>query len=195
MIATVTQPQPFRWTTEEYYRLSDGGYFYHRRVQLIGGEIIEMPITSDYEAAAITLTDRALVTAFGAAYWVRIRGSLDLVADSVPDPDLAVVPGTPRSWTAIPHHPTSALLIVEVGDVTLSFDRHRKGSLYAASRIADYWIVNLVARQLEVHRDPVADCTAPFGYRYADRFILDPGDTVTALAAPQASILVADLLP
>jgi len=68
-------------------------------------------------------------------------------------------------------------------------------SLYAAGGIADYWIVNLVQRQLEVYRDSVADSTQMFGFRYNSRTILDPPDTVSPLAVPQASITVADLLP
>jgi len=82
-----------------------------------------------------------------------------------------------------------------VSDATLDFDRTRKGSLYAATGISDYWIVNLVQRQLEVYRDPVADSTEPFGFRYGSHTILHPGGVVTPLAAPQARIRVADLLP
>jgi Uma2 family endonuclease len=120
--------------------------------------------------------------------------SLDLSPHSVPDPDLAVVPGTPRSYMTA-SNPTTALLIVEVSESTLPYDRRAKASLYAAAGIADYWIVNLVQRQLEVHRDPVADTAQPYGFRYASRSILDPADVVAPLAAPQARITVADLLP
>jgi hypothetical protein len=55
--------------------------------------------------------------------------------------------------------------------------------------------VNLVQRQLEVYRSPVVDSTKVFGYHHADRTILDPGDTVAPLAAPNARVPVADLLP
>jgi Uma2 family endonuclease len=187
-------PSPRRWNAEELYRMLDLGWFQDRRVELLGGEIIEMPAQQALHPIALKLADVALCAAFGAGFWVRTQTSLNLSPHSVPDPDLAVVPGEPRDYVLI-GVPTTALLVVEVSDTTLSTDRHHKGSLYAASRIADYWIVNLVARQLEVHRNPVANSTAPFGYRYADRFILDPNDTVTPLAAPQAGILVADLLP
>ena len=86
-------------------------------------------------------------------------------------------------------------MVVEVSEATLGFDRVPKASLYASANVADYWIVNLVQRQLEVYRDPVADSTQLFGFRYNSRTILDPPDTVSPLAAPQASITVADLLP
>jgi Uma2 family endonuclease len=102
------------------------------------------------------------------------------------------VPGKARDYSA---HPTTALFIVEISDTTLSHDRNRKGSLYAAARIQDYWIVNLVDRQLEVYRDPVPDPAQPFGMSYSQRTILAPGDTVSPLALPQAQIAVADLFP
>jgi Uma2 family endonuclease len=111
----------------------------------------------------------------------------------VPSPDLAVIPGSHRGAgrTIV----KSALLVVEVSDTTLAYDRYHKAPLYAAGGIADYWIVNLVQGQLEVYRDPVADSTQLFGFRYGTRTILDPPDVISPLAAPQASITVADLLP
>jgi Uma2 family endonuclease len=192
--AEFVEPRPFRWTIEEYYRLCEQEWFQGRRVQLIGGEIIEMPAQKTAHARGIALTEDALRAAFGASYWVRVQMSLDLSPHSVPDPDLAVIPGTARTYTATTN-PTTALLVVEVSETTLSYDRNAKGSLYAAGGLADYWIVNLVQHQLEVYRDPIADSAKPFGFRYASRTILDPVDVVSPLAASQAQITVADLLP
>jgi Uma2 family endonuclease len=188
-----SEPRPYRWSRDEYIRLSEEGWFNDRRVELIGGEIVEMASQFDQHLAAITLTEDALRQAFGAGYWVRVQGTLDLSPHGMPDPDLAVVRGSPRG--AGRAYQTTALLVVEVSDSSLAFDRNAKASLYAAAGIADYWIVNLVQRQLEVHRNPVADATTLFGCRYADRTIHDPGDAVAPLAAPQAAVAVADLLP
>lgn len=187
------EPNPHAWTAEEFYRLLDCGFFQERRVELIGGEIMEMASQKNFHLAAITLTEDSFRAAFGPGFWVRVQGSLDLSPLSVPDPDIAVVPGSARMATA--QNPTSALQITEVSDTTLAYDRGRKASLYAAAGIPDYWIVNLVQRQVEVHRSPVADSSQPFGWRYTDVTILGPNDYVTPLAAPQARILVADLLP
>jgi hypothetical protein len=63
------------------------------------------------------------------------------------------------------------------------------------TRIADYWIVNIPDNQLEIYRDPVADPTQPFGFRYDSRTILVPGDFVAPLALPSGRVAVADLLP
>lgn len=195
MNPTIINPRPYRWTREEFLQMLDWGWFQGQRVALIDGEVLEMPAQKDYHGAALTLTMDVLRLAFGRGFWVRNQMSLDLSPRSVPDPDLAVVPGSPRGITATSATPTSALLVVEIAETTLSYDRNHKGSLYAAGGITDYWIVNLVQRQLEVYRDPIADSTQQFGHRYNNRTILDPANTVSPLAAPQASITVADLLP
>jgi hypothetical protein len=171
----------------------DLGWFQDKRVEMIGGEVIEMAAQLDLHLASITATQDTLRLAFGSGYWVRVQGSLDLSPHGIPSPDLAVVPGS--------HHGAgrtiarSALLVVEISDTTLAYDRYHKSSLYSAGGIADYWIVNLVQSQLEVYRDPVADSTQLFGSRYNTRTILDPTDKLSPLAAQQAQILVANLLP
>jgi Uma2 family endonuclease len=112
--------------------------------------------------------------------------------DSEPEPDVAYVPGTLRQ---VRTHPTTALLIVEVSDTTLSYDRGNKASLYASAGIADYWIVNLVDRVVEVLRNPALSPAAKFGWSYSTTTTHFSGDSVTPLAAPSASVAVADLLP
>jgi Uma2 family endonuclease len=193
MDPTITTPRPHRWTREEFLQMINLGWFQDKRVELIDGQVIEMAAQLDLHLAGITATEDALRLAFGSGYWVRAQGSLDLSPHGIPSPDLAVVPGSHRG--AGRTIAKSALLVVEVSDTTLADDRNHKAPLYAAGGIADYWIVNLVQRQLEVYRDPVVDNTQLFGYRYNCRTIVDPPDKVSPLAAPHASITVADLLP
>jgi Uma2 family endonuclease len=169
------------------------GWFQGKRVELIDGEVVEMPAQFDMHLASVTLTHAALHLAFGPGYWVRVQGSLDLSPHGIPDPDIAVTLGNPRG--AGRTIAKSALLVVEISESSLAYDRGAKGRLYAAGGVADYWIVNLVGRQLEVYRNPVADGSQPFGFSYAVRTILDPGDTMAPLAAPNARVAVADLLP
>src|SRR5690349_7458384 len=106
---------------------------------------------------------------------------------SAPKPDVAVVPGGPYDYQTTP---ATALLVVEVSDATLSYDRGRKASLYARAGIADYWIVDRRRRQLEIRRNPVQDSSQRYGFRYADVQTLAPTDHATPLAAPQARIAV-----
>jgi Uma2 family endonuclease len=193
MDPTITEPRPYRWTREEFIQMIELGWFQDKRVEMIGGDVIEMAAQLDLHLASITLTGDALRAAFGSGYWVRAQGSLDLSPHGIPSPDLAVRPGSPQA--AARTIAKSALLVVEVSDTTLAYDRNYKSCLYAAGGITDYWIVNLVQRQLEIYRDPVADSTQSFGYRYNSRTILDPPDKASPLAAPHASVTVADLLP
>lgn len=78
---------------------------------------------------------------------------------------------------------------------SVPYDRHNKASLYARAGIKDYWIVNLVDRQLEVRRQPVADPSMSHGFGYTAVTLLHGGDTVTPLCSPHTQLSVADLLP
>jgi Uma2 family endonuclease len=188
----LTEPRTVRWTKDEYHQLAEMGWFDNRRVELLDGEIFEMPFPKIPHVVSLDVTADALPSAFGNGYWISRQAPLDLTLTSEPIPDLFVVPGKPRDYSA---HPTTALLVVEISDTTLSHDRNRKASLYAAARIQDYWIVNLVDHQLEVYRVPAPDPSQPYGWSYSQRTILLPGTTVSPLVLPQAQIAVADLLP
>jgi Uma2 family endonuclease len=87
------------------------------------------------------------------------------------------------------------VLIVEVAESSLRFDRERKGSLYARAGIQDYWIVNLVDRALEVYRDPRPDPAAEYGWRYGSVATWTPGAVVAPLAFASSRVAVAELLP
>ena len=113
--------------------------------------------------------------------------------ESVPEPDVCVVPGDPRDYRDA--HPTRPVLVVEVALSRLGFDRDRKGSLYARAGLADYWIVNLPDRRLEVYRGPVPDGAALFGWRYGSAQALGPDERISPLALPDAAVTIADLLP
>jgi hypothetical protein len=84
---------------------------------------------------------------------------------------------------------------VEVADSSLAADRQHKGSLYARAGLADYWVLNLSDRVLEVYREPTRDSAAPFGWRYARAEVFDASARVAPLAAPGSSVLVSRLLP
>jgi Uma2 family endonuclease len=190
--APLLEPQSYRWTRQQFYQLAAQGWFQDRRVELIEGEIIEMPPPGNPHCVSTECSAEVLRNVFGKGYWVRVQMPLNLGAESDPQPDISVVPGLPRNYS---DHPTTALLLVEVSDTTLRYDRGRKASLYAKANIADYWIVNLADRQLELRRSPVPDPSQPSGYGYSTVTILTSKDSAVPLAAPQARIMVADLLP
>jgi hypothetical protein len=127
-----------------------------------------------------------------AKHWTRVEYER-LIDLGAPEPDIAVVPGSRRDHSRA--HPSHPVLIVEVADSSLAFDRAEKGSLYARAGIADYWILNLPDQVLEVYREPVAAPHAPYGHHFGATITLAPRDTVSPLAAATAAVLVASLLP
>lgn len=190
----LTRPRSFRMTVREFDRLTNLGFFEDRRVELIEGRMIEMPPQREPHGVGVILAGQAMAQAFGPGYTVRPQLPLRLGTFSKPEPDIAVVAGNARD-TLRTGTPRTALLIIEVSERTLAYDRGRKASLYARFGIADYWIMNLVNRRLEVHRNPIADAAHRFGFRYSHIEFRANSDSVFPLAMPRAEIKVADLLP
>jgi Uma2 family endonuclease len=186
-------PKPMSWTGEEYDYLVSIGFFANRRVELINGEILEMSPMNDPHAQGIQLANYALLPVFpGTAYTIRIQSPIHLGEKTRPEPDVAVIAGTPRE---VRQHPVSALLIVEISQSTLEFDRQEKGTLYAGAAIEDYWIVNLAARCVEVYRRPTPDAAVEGGFRYGEMRIYKETESISPVAAPTHDIAVKDLLP
>ena len=177
-----------RVTRDQYVRMCELGIFNGMRVELIGGEIVEMPSQGNKHGATIHRVHRLLEALFGPGYWARNQLTLDLSPHGVPDPDVAVVRGDPDQ--PADDNPTTALLVVEVSDSMLSYDRNAKASMYAAAGIADYWIVNIPDRQLEIRRTPQPDSAAEFGHNYGSLTTLKSGTTATPLAAPNGVVPV-----
>jgi Uma2 family endonuclease len=181
-----------RFTRAEYDRLIELGVFQpDEDIELIGGELIVAEPQGAPHYTAIRKTAKALEAAFGPGWDVRMEGPIGLDDESEPEPDVAVVPGSVDDYAR--EHPSRPVLTVEIAESSLALDRWHKGSLYARAGLADYWILNLVDRVLEVYRVPVQDAAAPFGWRYAQREVLDTFARVTPLAAPQASVSVSQL--
>jgi Uma2 family endonuclease len=186
--------QTRRFKRAEYDRLIELGVFQPGDpIELIGGELMVAEPQGAAHYTAIRKTAKALEAAFGPGWEVRTEGPIGLDDDSEPEPDLAVVPGSPDDYSRA--HPSHPALTVEVAESSLRVDRQRKGSLYARAGLEDYWILNLMDRVLEVYREPVPDSAAPFGWRYARSEVLDASARVSPLAAPGSSIPVSQLLP
>jgi Uma2 family endonuclease len=179
---------PHVWTRVEYERLiASGGLHPESRVELVDGEILDMAPQEGLHATGVRLAEEAMRSAFGRGFDVRTQLPVAIDGHSEPEPDIAVVTGTPRDYRDA--HPTTAVLVIEVADSSLDFDRTRKLSLYARNAIPEYWILNLVDAVLEVHREPA-------GGDYARRTVLGASERITPLRAADArGIAVADVLP
>ena len=188
----VARPAVKTWTVPEFHQMGELGWFQGRRAMLIRGVIFEDDAMNPPHAIAGTKTEDLIRDYFGRGWHVRVQKPLVLGQTTDPEPDIAVVIGRPGDYTA---HPTTAELIVEISDTSLRYDTTEKMSLYAAALIREYWVLDVNGRQLLVHRDPVADATATFGFRYASIRAFGSTDSVSLLAQPAATIRVAEMLP
>jgi Uma2 family endonuclease len=168
------------------------GFFGDRRVELVRGDVLLVTINPPHAVSA-ELVGEALRSLIPPGICVRSQQALDVSTRSQPQPDVAVVEGSLRDYANA--HPTPALLVVEISDTTLHHDRVTKAHIYARASIAEYWIVNLIDRQVEVHRAPRADSSKRGRFRYASIDFIPATGTVSPLFAPQSQVAVADLLP
>lgn len=183
----IANVEPHRWTREQYERMAAEGYFHPEvRVELIEGVVYDMAPQGSFHSTGIRRIEEALLLAFASGCDVRVQMPLALGEDSAPEPDVAVVSGSFADYTHA--HPATAVLVVEVADHTLVFDRRLKLPLYARHEIPECWVLNLREESLEVYREPS-------GGLYRTRVSLVEGDTVSPLARPGAVIQVSDLIP
>jgi Uma2 family endonuclease len=189
--------RPYCWTVETFYRALSAGLFEHpERLELIKGEIIERmsPQDTPHLQACGYVYDVAFQIFTGNCH-VRSQGPLDIGRATEPEPDVMVVRGARREYDNRKPRPSDLLLLVEVSDSTLPYDRGVKGSLYAEAGIAEYWIVNLPERCLEVYREPGEMEGGRFGYGYRQMQRYAETESVAPLSAPGMSVRVEELLP
>lgn len=188
--------RPYHWTLEDYEQLIALGLLEGKHVELMQGDIVTMAPMGEPHALTIMQLTYALVVHFNPNTGYHLRAQMPFALPPLtcePEPDIAIVPlHGPTNATG---RPTSALLLVEVAESSLSYDRDHKGPLYAAAGIQEYWLVNLPARCLEVYRQPAPDPTSFSGWRYQDVQRLQDGDQVSLLAAPAVRIAISDILP
>ncbi len=179
------------WTREQYYKMAELGFFDGRKVELIEGEIIEMTPMKSLHATSVRLVVDVMRSIFAEGYVVDSQLPMNLNELTEPEPDVAVVKGKIKDFAQ--SHPKTAVLVVEVSDSTLRYDQTKKATLYAKNKIQEFWILNLKNRCLEVYRRPIKD--KKLGYIYTEIQIVTETGAIAPLAAPDASIKIADLLP
>jgi Uma2 family endonuclease len=182
--------RPHRFTVDDYYRIIQAGLLPEgSRVELIRGQIVDMhAIGSPHLGMVIRLT-RLMVLALAERGLVSVQNSIRLTMESEPEPDLVVLAPRGDDYDRPPHPgPSDVLLLIEVADSSLEYDRTTKAALYAESGIGEYWIVNLTDRVVEVHWRPVAGS-------YQDTRDAGVGETLGIAALPGVSLPVSDLFP
>lgn len=154
----MTQVTTKRFTLAEYHRLIKLGFLTEDdRVELIRGELVQMAAKVTSHSVCNTKLVRELDRLVGDRAVVRGQEPIILPADSEPEPDVVIAQGQPDDYLSNHPYPQDILLVIEVSDSTLEYDQTAKLFLYAEDQIQDYWIVNLVAHQLERYSQPYQD--------------------------------------
>ncbi len=177
------------FSLEHYERMVALGAFeapFRKRLELIRGEIVETsPIGSEHAFIIDQLTQWSIKATIDQPIWIRSQNPIRIpVSDSEPEPDL--VWAVRRSYADRHPEPHEVLLVVEVADTLLPVDRGEKLTVYAEAGIPEYWIVNLLDRQIEV-------CRTPSGGTYKTSATHRGAEAVGPLALPEAKLVVASL--
>lgn len=181
-------PQRHLINADEYCRMAEAGLLApEARVELIDGEILDMPpIGKDHESVVDQLT-RLFVRAVNDFAIVRVQGSVVLGPMSMPQPDLTLLKPRSDFYRSRRAAESDVLLIVEVSDSTLRFDRDVKVPLYARHGIPEVWIVDLQHDRLHLYR------TLRDG-EYRDKISTATPDVTQIEALPQISVDLSRLL-
>jgi Uma2 family endonuclease len=188
-MSAVFTPRRARIDVTRYHRMIDAGIFHpDERIELIEGELLEMAPIGIPHAYAVMAFTRLLVEAIPRdSGVVSIQGPVTLGDLSEPQPDVLVLrPPVERYRKARPRG-ADVLLLVEVSESTLRFDRKRKLPLYARHGVPESWILNLVDGQLETYREP-------WSGGYGLRRVLERGEPATPALLPGVALDWAALL-
>lgn len=183
----VFRPVQHKLTVEAYHDLARTGHLGEDdRVELIEGLLIEMSPIGHPHITIVNRLTRMLVRAVGDDAVVSVQNPVTLPPYSEPQPDLVLF--APRFISLAAGRPGArdVLLLIEVADSTLAYDRGVKRALYAREGIAEFWIVDVAERRIEVHRDPQGD-------EYLHRSAIGPGDDARIAALPGVRIPVAEV--
>jgi Uma2 family endonuclease len=186
--APAAQTRPvFRLSVDAYHRMIDAGVFdADDRVELIDGELRAMPPIKSDHAGKNKRLNRLLTLGAGDDALVAVQDPLTLQPRSEPEPDLMLLRPREDFYEGANPTPADTLLVIEIGDSSLRYDREVKVPLYAAHGVPEVWLVDLPHRRLEIYREP-----GPDGYRLMLR--PDASEVITPALLPGLRIAVADI--
>jgi Uma2 family endonuclease len=183
---TVSQVTRRRFTVAEYQRMGEVGIFAEDdRVELIAGEMYQMSPIGIRHARCVNRLNRILSRMAGPDMLVGVQNPIYPSEESAPQPDLSII--YDRDPGALWPIPADILLVIEVSDSTLAYDRGTELPLYAAAGIAEAWLVDLAAATLERHTEPRDGL-----YSLVAR--ARPGESLASTVLPSLTIPVADIL-
>jgi Uma2 family endonuclease len=184
----VNRPR-FRWSVDDYVKMIKHGILTeNHNVELIRGEIVPKMPKGDLHTWCL----RAMTRVFG-----RLTSELAVLSvqdpiyltDSAPEPDVVLLAFRDDLYRNAKPRAADALLVVEIAESSLDYDREVKRRLYAENGVAEYWIANLIDRCVEIHRQPLADGT------YSETRSVKPGETIALAMLPTISVQVEEIIP
>lgn len=177
-----------RFTTREYEQIAAAGVFAEDdRVELLEGEIVEMSPLGPLHSACVDRLNRLLQRQVKDAAIVRVQSPVRLGQHSEPQPDVSLLQPRADFYAGGHPEPEDVLLLVEVADSSLSYDRELKLPIYARAGIAEVWLVGLLPQTVEVFRAPSED-------GYGEKRTARRGDVLTAINLPSIRLDVAEIL-
>ena len=186
MGASMQQVTRWRFTVHDYHRMGEAGILHEDdRVELIEGELVEITAIGTRHFSCVNRLNRLLVMHVGDEAVVSVQNPVRLNDYTEPQPDVAVI--MTRDYRESLPMPEDVVLLVEVSDTTLAYDRGIKLPLYARAGIGEIWIVNLPGETIERYTAPSAD-----GYRHADQ--KDLGQTLESISLPGLTPSVDEVL-
>ncbi|MDZ8109154.1 MAG: Uma2 family endonuclease [Nostoc sp. DedQUE12a] len=179
---------------QEYHRLIELGFLTENdRIELIRGELMQMAAKeTPHSSCTSSLVNELVVLLYNKAI-VRGQEPISLPPNSEPEPDVVIARYRPDRYSS--KHPSveDIILVAEVSDSTLKYDTQEKLTLYAESKIANYWIFNLIANCLEVYTQPFQDLQGNFNY--ATKQIYLPNAIVNIPEFPDLSLNLSVVFP
>jgi Uma2 family endonuclease len=175
-----------RFTVHDYHRMGEAGILHEDdRVELIEGEIVEMTAIGTRHFSCVNGLTRLLVVSVGGEAIISVQNPVRLNEYTEPRPDLAVI--RPRDYRESLPEPDDVLLLIEVSDTTLPYDRGVKLPLYARAGIREVWIVDLPGETIERYTAPSAN-----GYRRVEQ--MRRGQTLKSTSLPGLAPSVDEVL-
>ena len=177
-----------RFNVEEYYLMAKAGILSEDdRVELIDGEIVEMPPIGSPHASNVDRLIQLFVLRLGERAIVRAQNPVRLGEHSEPQPDIALLRPRDDFYAAAHPGPQDVLLLIEIADTSIDYDREVKSPLYARAGIPEYWLVDLAGQRIEVYRDPAAG-------EYRQLRLVRRGERLAPEALPSLEMSSSDIL-
>ena len=184
---SIPQPRRLRFSVDEYYKMIELGMLKdYEKAEIIDGELIQKMTIGDKHASVVNILNRFFIKNVSDDVLVSVQNPLRISDYNEPEPDIVLSDLTKYDGKRHPR-PEEVVLVVEVSDATLKYDRDVKLPLYAEAGIAEVWIVNLKKNIVEIHQNPFSDI-------YQTVKIYKSGETIDLQNFPSLKLKVDEIL-